>query len=139
LDSTSFTGVNDRLWVCDIDEDEHVTFSTTHVIGDVEGKYYINVSQYAIGTVLLADKPVLTTTNKYKWNVVGGYLTTLDGRYLIKTSSGYSLSTSPTNAVGIYSYDGTLNLVTSPVNGTPYLLIANDGTGNTCITINFNQ
>ncbi|OQB53587.1 MAG: hypothetical protein BWX97_00300 [Firmicutes bacterium ADurb.Bin146] len=139
LDAAAFTGVSDRLWVCDIDEDDHVTFSTVLNTGTEEGKYYINVSQYAIGDVLQADIPVLTTTNKYKWDVIGGYLVTLDGRYLIRTASGYALSYSISNAVSVYTYDGTLTQVTELVNGTPYLLIAYDGTGNKCVTVNLTQ
>ncbi|MFA5341948.1 MAG: hypothetical protein WC332_09235, partial [Clostridia bacterium] len=139
MDAATFTGVSDRLWVVDIDDDGHVTFSTVLSTGAEEGKYYVNVSQFAIDNVLLADKPVLTTTNKYRWDIVGGYVITLDGRYLVRTATGYELSYSLSNAVALYSYDGTLNMVTEPVSGTPYLLIAYDGVSNKCVTVNLAQ
>ncbi|HNZ41572.1 MAG TPA: hypothetical protein PKJ65_06765, partial [Clostridia bacterium] len=101
-------------------------------------KYYLAVSESAVADVLPADKPVLSTTVKYNWNVTDGYLMTPEGMYLVKPSGGYSLSSTSANAVGVYTYDGNLNLITEPVNGIPYLLIANDG-ANKCVTVNMTQ
>ena len=137
LDEAAFTGSEDKLWVCNLDG-EYKLFSTTVNHDSEVYKYYLAVSESAVADVLPADKPVLSTTVKYKWNVTDGYLMTPEGMYLVKPSGGYGLSSASANAVGVYTYDGNLNLITEPVNGIPYLLIANDG-ANKCVTVNMTQ
>jgi hypothetical protein len=107
--------------------------------GAVEGKYYINVSQYDIDNVLTVDQPVLTTTNRYKWSILGGYLYTQDGRYLIRTANGYELSYSTANAVGVYTYDVSLVQILDPLDDTPYLLVAYYEGVNKCVSVNMSQ
>jgi hypothetical protein len=137
LDAAAFTGSDDRLWVCNLDG-EYKLFSATVNHESEIYKYYLAVSESAVADVLPADKPVLSTTVKYNWNVTDGYLMTPEGMYLVKPSGGYGLSSTSANAVGVYTYDGNLNLITEPVNGIPYLLIANDG-ANKCVTVNMTQ
>lgn len=138
LTSADYTGMGDRVWIANVDVTT-LSLSTVVSVAGVEENYYLNVVQEIFDGLLVQNQPILSTSSASDWICSDGYLMTQDGHYLVKTTSGYVLSYSSSNAVRLYSNDGNLTPVISPSDNGTYLLIAFDGTNYKCVTVNLTQ
>ncbi|MFA7673040.1 MAG: hypothetical protein WCY62_04215 [Clostridia bacterium] len=135
LTSADYTGIGDRVWIANADGTT-LSLSTVVLVEGVEENYYLNIVRETFDGLLIQNQPKLSTSGTSDWICSNGYIMTHDGYYMVKTTSGYELSYSSTNAVRLYSNDGNLTPITSPSDNGTYLLIAFNGTSYICVTVN---